>query len=297
MSCGCQSRGGCSCPVYYPPVYKSLGALTPDQAADTIFPQSSVRSTAGFNQHVRDCIVQAAGSGQFSCFQQSGCSGVSAGGNISLIKTSAGLALTGTTVGLTATGAVAAAALSPFTLGISALIGLFPIIFQHHAQAVAQEQRVLCASVPAANNTLQVIQNAVNSGQIDPAHGISALSSLLSDFTNTVSSIMKNNSSQCNAACVWVKELTAIVAELTSQYQDLGTQQQAAASAAAAAAAATATRPNVTSVTGASAASTTSPAGTTSSYANFGTPAPAAPAAMPSWLPIAVIAGAAFLFM
>jgi len=291
MSCGCQSRRGCSCHDglgYYWP----LGALTPDQAADVAFPQSRVSSKAGFNQAVRDAIVQAASSGAFADFNASGCTN-NPSNTVKLTQVASGLALTGVTIGVTSAGLITAAALAPWTLGISALIGIFPMIFAHHAAAVAKEQQVICASVPAANNTLQVIEAAIAGGQATPKQGIDALNSLLSDFTSKVSSIMKNNASQCNAACVWVKELTAIVAELKSQYQDLQAAQQPPAPAPAPAV--TPTRPNVTTVT------TTSPAVAAapipSSYAAFGTPAAPAvpPSTTPSWLPIAAIGVAAFL--
>jgi hypothetical protein len=200
-----------------------LGQITAEQAANQVMPQSAISSTPGFTQTVWNDIEQAAGSGQFVGFNSSGCSGVSAGGNIKIIQQGAGLALTGVSMGLTAAGAVTAAALAPFTLGISALIGLFPLFFAHHAAAVAKEQKIVCASVPAAANYLEQIEATVSSGIQTPAQGIAALKSLLSDFTSNVSSIMKNSASDCNAACVWVKELTAIVAYQTAQYQ----QQQA----------------------------------------------------------------------
>jgi hypothetical protein len=236
-----------------------LGQITAAQAADQAMPQSTISSTAGFTQTVWNDIEQAAASGQFVGFNQSGCTGVSAGGNIKIIQQGAGLALTGTSMGLTAAGVVASATLAPFTLGISALIGLFPLFFAHHSAAVAKEQKIVCASVPAANNYLQQIEAAVSSGIQTPAQGIAALQSLLQDFTSNVSSIMKNSASSCNAACVWVKELTAIVAYQTAQYQE-----QATAAAASPASAVTSLVPAsisapVTSAVSSVAAATTLP--------------------------------------
>lgn len=208
--------------------FAGLGALTPDQAAQTAMPLSTISSTAGFTQAVYDNIVQAAQTGTFADFNPGvSCTGVSAGGNIKIIQQGAGLALTGTSMGLTAAGVVAASTLAPFTLGISALIGLLPLFFAHHAAAVAKENQVICALVPAAANYLQQIQAAVNSGIQTPQQGQAALQSLLSDFTQQIQPIMKNNASQCNAACVWVKQLTAIVAELSSQFQDMIAEEAA----------------------------------------------------------------------
>jgi hypothetical protein len=209
--------------------YWGLGAITAQQAAETVFPHSQVRSTPGFTQTVYDYIEQAAQSGTFVGFNPGDCSGVSAGGNIKIIQQGSGLALSGVSMGLTASGAVAAATLAPFTLGISAIIGLLPLFFSHHAAAVAKERRVLCAAVPSATNYLQQIEAAVAQRLATPQQGISALQSLLADFSSQVSSIEKNSSSACNAACVWVKQLTAIVAYQSSQFQDMIAAQTAAA--------------------------------------------------------------------
>lgn len=211
----------------------TLGALTAQQAADQVFPQSKVRSKAGFDQGVRDAVLQSATSGRMDAPLPTTCGGGSSTSNtVKLIQTAGGLALTGVSVGAAAAG-VASAALAPWTLGISALIGIFPMIFQHHAQAVALENRTICASVPAANNALDVIMSAVASGAATPQQAISALHSVESDFGSQVSKIEKNSSSACNAACVWRLMLRAAVVRLTSQLQDLQNQTPAASAAAA----------------------------------------------------------------
>jgi hypothetical protein len=218
-----------------------LGSITPDQAAEEIFPAAKIRSGAGHNQKVRDLMVQAVSAGQM--LDPSGAPGYSQAGdcgatgtstNVRLAQTSAGLALTGTTVGLAISGVVTAAALAPWTLGISAIIGLFPIIFGHHAAAVKKEQSVLCAAVPAANNYLQIIDQAVSQGMASPADGQAALDSLVSGFQKQVSGIIHGadptSSGQCNAACVMLSQLRAICAFKKSAYQDLITTSPAAAS-------------------------------------------------------------------
>ena len=211
----------------------ALGALTPDQAAQQIFPLSAITKTAGHTQAVYNTILASVQAGQM--LDATGnpayipgtqdCSATGVNSDLKLAQTSAGLALTGTTIGLTAAGVVTGAALAPFTMGISAIIGLFPLIFGHHAAAVKKEQSVLCAAVPAANNYLNIIDQAVNSGQATPQQGQAALSSLASDFTSQVSSIVKGSgpasTGDCNAACVMIAELNAIVAYKTSVYQDM----------------------------------------------------------------------------
>lgn len=211
-----------------------LSAITADQATESIFPAAAVKTSAGHNLATRNLMVQAVQAGQLldpsgvaAYSQNKDCSASGQSTNVKLAQTASGLALTGTSIGLTAAGTVTAAALAPWTLGISAIIGLFPIIFGHHAAAVKKEQSVLCAAVPAANNYLQVIDQAVSTGQQTPAQGMAALDSLVTDFRSQVSSIMHGNdptsSGECNAACVMLSQLRAIVAFKKSQYQDLAT--------------------------------------------------------------------------
>ena len=262
--------------------YVVLGAMTPDEAAQQAMPKSSIRSTPGFTQAVYDDIVSAAQSGQFQAFNPAGCQGVSTGGNIKIIQSAGGLALNGTSMGLSAAGitSVAGIPLAPFTFGISAIIGLFPLFFAHHAAAVAKEQRIICAAVPAAQNYLQEIETAVQSGKATPEHGIQAMQSLLSDFQSTVAPIIKNDAHHCNAACVWVKELIAIVAYQNSVFADINAQQQAAAAAAKAPA-------QVTSGNAPAAAPVISSGSTM--VLPPSSSAPAAASASPNWLGIAAL--------
>jgi hypothetical protein len=173
-------------------------------------PKSTISKTAGFTQAVYDQIEQAADSGQFIGFQQSGCKGVN------LAKPA--ITATGGALALKFAGATGPAA--PFVAIGGALATLFGLVFGHHAAAVAQEQKVICAAVPSANDTLAAIYQAVGAGTLTPQQGQQALAGLLSDFTNTVHPILKMDSSHCNAACVWVKQLTAIVARQSSILQD-----------------------------------------------------------------------------
>jgi hypothetical protein len=112
---------------------------------------------------------------------------------------------------------------------------IFSAIFGHHAAAVGKEQSVLCAAVPAANQSLQVIDEGLQAGQFTPAQAIAGLDSLVSGFQTAVSPILKMNSSACNAACVMIMALKAAVATKKAQYQAMQatqTTQQNTASAA-----------------------------------------------------------------
>jgi hypothetical protein len=204
-----------------------LHGITAQQAGEQAFPHSQVSGTPGFTQAVYDSIVNAAASGNFTTFNPSGCSGIAPSGG-KIFQTASGLALTGLNTGL-ALSAVPIPIAGPIIAGASLLVGLFNNFFTHHAAAVKREQQVICAAVPAASDTLRAIDQAVNGGTITPAQAITALQSLQESFGQAVAPIIKNDASHCNAACVWVKQLEAIVLKKSSDYQDRQASQQAAA--------------------------------------------------------------------
>lgn len=136
---------------------------------------------------------------------------------LQLVQAGTGFALTGATL----IGTLASVAWIPIVGPIiAAIVGLFEMIFAHHAKAVAAEQSTLCAAVPAANNYLDIIQSAVASGTVTPQAGIAALDSLVADFQSAVGSIMQRNATKdCNAACCMFSNLQAVAMWLKAQYQ------------------------------------------------------------------------------
>jgi len=207
-----------------------LSAITADQATEQVFPAAQVRSSAGHNQSVRDQILASASAGQILNAQ--GALDYAGGGQC------AGASMTKPAILTTASGmALKFAALTgpaaPFVIAGAAIAGVFAFIFGHHAAAIKKEQSILCAAVPAANQALEIIDQALQSGQVSPADAIAALNNLLSGFGQQVASIRHGNdpmaSGECNAACVEYSKLRAIVLQKASQYQDLATAQQAAA--------------------------------------------------------------------
>jgi hypothetical protein len=201
-----------------------LGAvLTPDQAAKQAMP--TVNNTPGFTQAVYNDIVQAAQSGNFDIPLPASCTGQGGAPSGARLAQVAGVASgAATKIGLlipalaTGPGAIVVA-------GVAAAINIFGALFAHHGQAVAAEQRAICASVPAAMDGLTAIEQAVSDGTITPAEGITMLNNLQSQFLQTIGPVTKNNSSQCNAGCVWTKMMNAIVLELTSQWQNMAAPQ------------------------------------------------------------------------
>jgi hypothetical protein len=232
-------------------------------------------------------------------------------------------AITGVAGGLVLKFAGLAGPAAPAVMAVGALLEVFSAIFAHHAAAVQKEQSTLCAAVPAANQALQIIAEAVSSGQATPQDAINALQAMPGQFRSQVSGIYQD----CNAACVMYEELEAICLVQASQYQDIIN----AASAAAAApppppvvlpqvapppvptATVTAVRPNTTqpivavppsSYTSFYSPSPTPPsapntvAAPTGSVPAFTTaPVPAAVTSTTDWLPIAAVVVAGFFLM
>jgi hypothetical protein len=280
MNCGCQTRD-CHCDDHL----GWLGALDPGSAASQV--TSSHVTSSGRSAIIlaaqKGMLVDNAGNPAYiPGTSECAASGISTGSrDLALVGTASGLALQGAVqTGLI----VAGPATLGITIAIAGIVGIFSTIFSHHAQAVKKEQSALCAAVPAANNYLKIIDQAVQGGAATPQQGIQALASLVNDFKNAVSSITKD----CNAACVMTEELQAVVLVKQSEYQDLANAQAAAAAQAAAPVqVVTASRPN-----------TTAPAAAVpvSSYAGF-YPSTSAPGTMaaPSWWPIAAALVAGFL--
>jgi hypothetical protein len=196
----------------------------------------------------------------------------------------------GSSGGLFSTGALAATgaastAFAAVTFGIGAAVAIFSIIHAHHAAAVAREHSLECALIPSANYALQLIEQAVNSGQMTPAVASKSLDQLYSDFVSKATGGpggLKWN--KCNAMCVFAQILQAIIDKKKDRY--------AAMAAAAAPQIIAASRPNVTSPAGVPA-----PA---SSYASFyGQPGQpqAAPGVTGDWLPVAALFLAGFFFL
>jgi hypothetical protein len=212
MSCGCQSGHDCGC--HAPALYGwHLGAMDPATAAAQI-----IGSDSHVNASSRAAIQASAQAGQM--LNANGQPAYIPGtGDCSAVNGSGMLkpALTSTAGGLALKFAGAAGPAAPAVMAIGGILEVFGAIFAHHAAAVKKEQGTLCAAVPAANQALQVIDEAVASGATTPQQAISALQSLPGQFQSEVSGIYND----CNAACVMTKELQAICAVKVSQYQDL----------------------------------------------------------------------------
>lgn len=320
MGCGCQSGRGCGCHgmSHYPGGgrlqllgiqrrLRGLGAMSPSAAAAQVIgsdkqvnaaSKAAIAAAAGALQLVDGSGQPAYIPGTTECAAAQGIA-TGAQNNLKLAQTSTGLALTGVQLAASA-GILAAPVTMGLSIAVSAIVGLFSTLVQHHAQAVKTEQSTLCSAVPAANNYLSIIAQSVSSGLATPQDAISALESLKGDFRSSVGSIYND----CNAACVMNMELDAICLVMESQFQDMinaANTVSVGATAAAAPAGATVPASSYSSFYAASPAVPSTPntvAAPTSSVPSFTTaPAAAAPASSGTdWLPIAaVVIGGFFL--
>jgi hypothetical protein len=198
--------------------------LTPQEAESQVVTPSQY-SGAKMTQTEVDAIIETASSGQLpfgpaDWAAEFNCTGQANPGSAQLAKTAAGISLT---VGTGIAGAlgVSGAILGPIGAAVTGIIGLFTAILQHHAQAQAKEENILCQVVPALNNTLQAIDAAVADGTLTPAGAMATMADTQQEFASAVSSIIKDDQTHCNAACVWTMCLAALALVRNSQWQQM----------------------------------------------------------------------------
>jgi hypothetical protein len=196
-----------------------------------IFPNPPASPHPGHNMATFDSIVAAAQTGYMPGYDpgSGGCANVTLGAKA--IITSGGKQAAGILLKI---GAVSG---NPIVLAAGAAAEVasivFSAIFGHHAKAVARERSILCAAVPAANQTLVAVDEAIAGGQFSPQNGIDALNAMVASFGQEVASIQHGadptSRGECNAACVMLSQLRAIVARKISLYQDMIAPPQPAA--------------------------------------------------------------------
>jgi len=161
------------------------------------------------------------------------CSGIVSGkSTASLVLSTAGAAA------IKFAGATGPAA--PFVMIAGGIMQVFGAIFGHHAAKVKQEQQIICAVVQSVNDSLSVIDQAVQQGVITADQASASLDKLYSDLQANVQPILKQDSGHCNAACFELAEARGVIGKRKEQYAAIAQQQAQAAAAAAAATAAAA---------------------------------------------------------
>jgi hypothetical protein len=216
--------------------------------------------------------------------------------------TMAATAGVGSSAGAFGTGALAATgaastAFAAATFGVGIAVAIFSIISAHHAAAVGREHSLECSLVPPANYALQLIDQAVSSGQMTPAVASASLDKLHSDFVSAATGGPGGlQTNPCNAMCVLAHILQAICDKKKDQY-----------AAMAAAPAVSSTGPTAAPVVSSGSvmvlpsAATPTPAGTlpsaSAAAAAQASVAAAAASASPSWLPLAAVALVGFFVL
>ncbi len=193
-----------------------LGAVPPDSAfADLVLPASRVSSRAGFRTADRQNILSALVSEYIPVYSPCNPNAGPSGSTIATAFGQSALKLATSPQGIATLGPAA-----PFVALGGAITSLFGEIFGAHAAAVGREQAALCAAIPAANQFLQQIDQAFQSGQLTAGQAASLLDEVVLQYENGVAPIVKMTSAACNAACVYLRMLQAIVAKRKAQYAD-----------------------------------------------------------------------------
>lgn len=208
----------------------TLGQLDPASIADSIMAQTEISNTPGFTQDVWNDIQSSAQSGQIEGFVQPCANAGQTSNTAQLAAVSGGIAVSvGSKVIAATAPALAAGPVGIVVMAVGALIGLFASLFEEHARAVAKEQQVECAAVPAFNDGANAISVAVQNGTLTPSAGSAAAAQLLSEFATQISQIEKNDAQNCNAGCVWHKCAQAAVAGMQAQFAEMESAQAASA--------------------------------------------------------------------
>jgi hypothetical protein len=148
------------------------------------------------------------------------CTGIVTGKSTAqLVLSSGGSAAVGWAT--TAIAAGASGPLAPIVLAVGGILQVFGAIFGHHAAKVKQEQQIICAVVQSVNDSLSVIDQAAQQGMITASQASGSLDKLYSDLQQNVQSILKQNASQCNAACFILAEARGVIGKRKEQYDKL----------------------------------------------------------------------------
>lgn len=172
--------------------------------------QSGAPAAANVQQVVQQAMSQGA------LYTAENCSGVIGPSKAALITSAGGSAAVSWAT--TAIAAGATGPLAPVVLAVGGVLEVFGAIFAHHAAKVKQEQQIICAVVQAINDSLSVIDQAVQQGVITAAQAGPSLDKLYSDLQQNVSPILKQDSSHCNAACFILAEARGVIAKRKATY-------------------------------------------------------------------------------
>lgn len=138
-----------------------------------------------------------------------------------------GGAASGVVGGLGSVGALTGAATAGIGTAVSLAVAGIESIFQHHAQAVTNEQTTICAVAGYFNPLVKQIDASVASGQISASDGITYMKQVAQQAINGLQSI----NGVCNAACVYIGVLKAHMDFVSTYYPAISPAESIGASA------------------------------------------------------------------
>lgn len=97
--------------------------------------------------------------------------------------------------------------------GIGVAISLIQGIFAHHAQAVATEQKTICAVAGVINQVFAYYDKQVRNGSISPSSAYTGMQTFLSQVDEQLATIYQS----CNASCVY-RGILAAHADFVESY-------------------------------------------------------------------------------
>jgi hypothetical protein len=133
-----------------------------------------------------------------------------------------GTVAAGSTLALGATAGLSVG-LGAATAGVGLLALPIMAIFQHHSQAVANEQGTICAVSVSANQAIPQIDAMVRSGQATAAQGIEIMAQLVAQLKAGLDPVSGQGSSghPCNAGCCYHAALDAHLDFVKTYYPDI----------------------------------------------------------------------------
>lgn len=144
--------------------------------------------------------------------------GINYSGSCSGVGTEAGNAQT------LALGASALSAVPVVGAGLASVVdAIFGSVIQHHAIAVANEDRAVCQVVQIANQIIPALDTAVWNGQATPSQALTALRQAVSQMKAILTPVSGAGSggNPCNAGCCYQALLDAHVLFAQQYWQDI----------------------------------------------------------------------------
>src|SRR5260370_32798926 len=102
---------------------------------------------------------------------------------------------------------------------LSSAIILITLPFQHHQQAVHNEQATLCQAVPDAQNFLAQVYQYVQSGQCDYVTAVQQMEVGFTAWRSVIAGIITETGNRCDEACFYERFFRAAIEKTKLDYQ------------------------------------------------------------------------------